>query len=211
MKLTNKPATEDAFVRAALPLIASVATSVRRKHRRYDHDDLKGYGAIGALKAYREWKPEGGMAFDAYCYIKIRNAIYDGIRTMATMPRRPAQRAERENAALGLMAAEASTSEFSAAPSPEAEAIAREEHEDLRRAFACLRGKQAAVIGQLLLGADQVDIAKASGASKTRVSRAYTAAIENMRRMMCDPMHGIASADDRQGVLPFPIETRGAA
>lgn len=207
--ITDKPATEDAFVRAIMPMIGKVAATVWRKHRRYELEDLQAYGVVGALKAYREWEPDGGMAFGAYCFVRIRNAVYDGVRVMAPLSRRVMQRAQRENLALGDIAAEASSGEW--ATCPEAEAIAHEERAELQRAVARLPRHQARVIRELLLGADQAEVAEASGVSRPTWSREYARGVENLRRLMADAMNGLAPPDDGQLVMTFTVEIRGAA
>lgn len=51
-------------------------------------DDLRAFGREGLLRASRSFDPSFGVPFRRYANLRIKGAIYDGLRTWGNLPRR---------------------------------------------------------------------------------------------------------------------------
>jgi RNA polymerase sigma factor for flagellar operon FliA len=75
-------------VNEGLPLVIKAAIKVRRSLAdNLDIDDLQSMGREGLLDAARTYDAERGVPFGAWAYLKIRGAIFDGLRRQADLPR----------------------------------------------------------------------------------------------------------------------------
>jgi len=74
---------------SALDLAEHAARQVARvMGGRAELAELVSYGQTGLLEAARRYDPARGVPFRAYASYRVRGAIVDGVRSMASMPRR---------------------------------------------------------------------------------------------------------------------------
>ncbi|MEO8878582.1 MAG: sigma-70 family RNA polymerase sigma factor [Polyangiaceae bacterium] len=77
-----------ARVRSAMQLVRMTAIKVRRQlGGSLELDELEAMGREGLLEAARTFAPDHGVPFPAWGYLKIRGAIFDGIRRQSVLPR----------------------------------------------------------------------------------------------------------------------------
>ena len=182
--IVDRAPTEDQFIRDAMALIGSIAASVWRKtSRRYELEDLRAYGVIGALKAYRKWSPTGGGCFGAFVAVGVRHEIYNGIRDhMALMSRRTMQRAIRDGLSLGTYAADALQA---AEPvCPERAAIEAIDASKVREAVRKLPRRQRDAVSGMLIGGTWEDVALTLGLHRGSVLRDHRMGVETLRRRL---------------------------
>jgi RNA polymerase sigma factor for flagellar operon FliA len=82
-----------ALVQTALGIVPLVVWDMKShlsSHTR--QDDLTSFGNEGALLAGRTYDPGYGVPFERWARIKIRQAIFDGLRVQSDLPRRLYQR-----------------------------------------------------------------------------------------------------------------------
>jgi RNA polymerase sigma factor for flagellar operon FliA len=87
---------------AELDLVEIIARQVSRSiGSLVEYDDLLSAGREGLLNAARRFDASRGIPFRAYANFRVRGAIFDGVRQMATLPRRAYERlAALESASL---------------------------------------------------------------------------------------------------------------
>ena len=72
-----------------LELVEVIARQVSRSlNRKGDLDELRSFGREGLLLAARRYDPEQGVPFRGYASYRVRGAMLDGIRRLASLPRR---------------------------------------------------------------------------------------------------------------------------
>ncbi len=77
----------------ALVLVGYVARQVRNAiGSQVPVEDLESFGREGLLDAARRFDPERGIPFRAYANLRIRGAVYDGVRRTMPLPRRVHER-----------------------------------------------------------------------------------------------------------------------
>lgn len=85
-QLATKPVEVDLARRDALairyrPYVRKIARSIAEALPvRAEVDDLIGYGMIGLLDAASRYEPDRGVRFLSFAHLRIRGAIYDGLR-----------------------------------------------------------------------------------------------------------------------------------
>jgi RNA polymerase sigma factor for flagellar operon FliA len=85
---------------AHLELVDRIATQLRRTlASSIDRDELMSAGREGLLDAARRFDAERGVPFGAYATLRIRGAMIDGVRRLATLPRRTWERLRAVEAA----------------------------------------------------------------------------------------------------------------
>ena len=78
------------------PLVLHIARKVRRElSGRVELDELAGWGAEGLLDALERFDASRGVRFEAFAKLRIRGAIFDGLRSFDWAPKR-VRRLERE-------------------------------------------------------------------------------------------------------------------
>jgi len=86
---------------AELELVSLVARQVSRSVRGLaERDDLMSAGREGLLDAARRYDAARGVPFRAFANFRVRGAMLDAVRRMATIPRRTYERLAAEEAAL---------------------------------------------------------------------------------------------------------------
>ena len=86
-------ATVDALVREHIDVVRGVALQLRRQiSSNLQLDDLTSSGHEGLVRAARGFDPSRGVPFRAWAILRVRGAMFDGLRTNATLPRRLHQR-----------------------------------------------------------------------------------------------------------------------
>ncbi|MFZ2641232.1 MAG: FliA/WhiG family RNA polymerase sigma factor [Verrucomicrobiia bacterium] len=79
---------EDELVRQYLPLVKQVVGRLAMNLPSHvDKEDLYSTGLIGLLDAIRNYDPTCGASLETYARIRIRGAVFDGLRRMQWMPR----------------------------------------------------------------------------------------------------------------------------
>ena len=74
---------------AELPLVDVVAWQVsRRLGSGVSVDELRSFGQEGLLRAARAFDPSLGVPFRRYANLRIKGAMFDGLRTWGNLPRR---------------------------------------------------------------------------------------------------------------------------
>jgi RNA polymerase sigma factor (sigma-70 family) len=111
---------------------------------------------IGAWRAAQKWRPDGGMAFDTWCYQAIRRAIIDGNRQRSGWKR--FGRIE-----LFTIDVEPAATDMD---DPERRAVAADA---IRRLRAELSGEDRTIFDGLIAGRTQVELAGELGVHFTRV------------------------------------------
>ncbi len=87
-KVTSTDTEEDELVRQYLPLVKQVVGRLAMNLPSHvDKEDLYSTGLIGLLDAIRNYNPTCGASLETYARIRIRGAIFDGLRRMQWMPR----------------------------------------------------------------------------------------------------------------------------
>jgi RNA polymerase sigma factor for flagellar operon FliA len=73
-----------------LDLVDLVARQIARKigSASVTLDDLRSFGREGLLRAARSFEPERGVPFRRWANLRIKGAVYDGIRQWGGLPRR---------------------------------------------------------------------------------------------------------------------------
>jgi RNA polymerase sigma factor FliA len=80
-------------VHGHLDLVDLIARQVARSLRgAIEFDDLIGVGREGLLHAARRFDPARGVQFRTYASVRIRGAMFDGVRQTGNLPRRVFQR-----------------------------------------------------------------------------------------------------------------------
>jgi RNA polymerase sigma factor FliA len=76
-----------------IALVDRVAQKVARSlGSRVDRDDLLSFGREGLLDAARRFDPSRGVPFGAYATMRVRGAMFDGVRRLSAVPRRVYQK-----------------------------------------------------------------------------------------------------------------------
>jgi RNA polymerase sigma factor for flagellar operon FliA len=74
---------------AELDLVDIIARQLgRRVSRTVSLDDLRSFGREGLLQAARSFDPERGVPFRRWANVRIRGAMFDGLRQWGSLPRR---------------------------------------------------------------------------------------------------------------------------
>jgi RNA polymerase sigma factor for flagellar operon FliA len=85
--------TIDTLVRDHYDVVRGVALQLRRQiSPNLQLDDLVGFGHEGLLRAARTFEPARGVPFKAWAILRIRCAMFDGLRSTGALPRRLHQR-----------------------------------------------------------------------------------------------------------------------
>ena len=181
--ITDRPATENAFIRQAMPIVISVSASVWARYRLplADLDDVRAEAMIGALKAYRTWDGSTS-AFGSYVYRCARNSAVDGARRCIPLRAVQVQRIDRDGVALGSLAVEAATGSTVWCPAELYEA--RAQRAELRREILALPKAQAETLLSVMLGANVASAGRARGVSKPTALKAYKRGVERLRERM---------------------------
>ena len=91
--LSTNPSTIDALVREHYDVVRGVALQLRRQiSPNLQLDDLLGFGHEGLFSAARSFDATRGVPFKAWAILRIRGAMFDGLRSNSTLPRRMHQR-----------------------------------------------------------------------------------------------------------------------
>jgi RNA polymerase sigma factor for flagellar operon FliA len=77
-----------AHIQAGLRLVPPIVGRMEKHLDRARKDDLRSFGNEGALVAGRTYDPAFGVPFNRWATLKIRGAIFDGLRGEADLPRR---------------------------------------------------------------------------------------------------------------------------
>lgn len=86
-------ATVDSLVREHIDVVRGVALHLKRQiSPNLQLDDLISSGHEGLVRAARGFDPSRGVPFKAWAILRIRGAIFDGLRSNAMLPRRLHQR-----------------------------------------------------------------------------------------------------------------------
>jgi RNA polymerase sigma factor (sigma-70 family) len=151
----------DAMVRAELGFVDLVLASMRMA-RRHDADVLRSAGLEGLLAAARSFDPAREVPFRRWANQRVRGAILDEARRLGFVPRRAAARGER-----AVFEDVAGVPQACPAPSPEAQAAAREELGAVAARVARLPAAQQHLVIETLAGATLEDAAADLGLSKS--------------------------------------------
>ena len=162
-------------------------------------DDLSAFGFGGLLEAQQRFDPSRGVRFQAFAYYRVRGAMLDGIRQMATFPRRFHERM-REEAPKELTAAPTPIDRTfarigatltSASPlqgryaerSPEAAFLQGEAITRLLGALAELPARERFLVrGHYFEGRPFEELGRELGISKSWASRLHRQALDELRR-----------------------------
>lgn len=161
-------------------------------------DDLIAFGFGGLLEAERRFDPARGVRFQAFAYYRVRGAMLDGVRQMATFPRRFHERMKAETPSeitaaptpIDRTFARISASLTSASPlqgrfaeqSPEAALLQGESVERLLRALAELPERERFLVrGHYFEGRSFEELGEALGISKSWASRLHRQALRTLR------------------------------
>lgn len=86
------------------PLVKRIAEKIKYKcPPSVELDDLVQQGIIGLLQAHKEYNPATGASFATYAHIKIRYAIYEGLRQSTGITRDISQNIKKINAIMEQM------------------------------------------------------------------------------------------------------------
>ncbi|QDP73467.1 FliA/WhiG family RNA polymerase sigma factor [Legionella israelensis] len=86
------------------PLVKRIAEKIKYKcPPSIELDDLMQHGIIGLLQAYNDFNPSKGASFSTYASIKIRYAIYEGLRQSTGITREISQNIKKINAIIEQM------------------------------------------------------------------------------------------------------------
>lgn len=99
----SKPDQEELsdLVRQYAPLIKRICQQIKSKILgNFELDDLIQSGAVGLLEAKASFSEECGASFKTYATMKIRYAIYDGLRKHSNITREISQHIKRIQAAI---------------------------------------------------------------------------------------------------------------
>lgn len=111
---TPDVASEEALVRANLPLVDYVVAEIaNRVPRHVNRDDLVSAGMIGLAQAARSFDPARGIRFDRYASTRIRGALLDELRRADW-----ASRSVRSKARQVATASESLTTRLGRTPTP---------------------------------------------------------------------------------------------
>ena len=85
---TRSPELRNQLLVHYLPLVKFAALRVAgRLAGQADVDDLYQSGAIGLRDAIASFDPNRGVKFETYCTLRIRGAMFDGLKPMDPLPR----------------------------------------------------------------------------------------------------------------------------
>lgn len=99
-KLAANVDVED-FVKQHSPLIHRIARYIQSTIPQYiEFDDLLQSGLVGLLEARAGFKEDGGASFSTYATLKIRFAIYEGIRKSSGITREISQNIKKISAVM---------------------------------------------------------------------------------------------------------------
>lgn len=161
-------------------------------------DDLVAFGFGGLLEAKSRFDPERGVRFKTYAYHRIRGAMLDGVRKMASVPRR-AHAAMQEEASVAPTAAPTeldrafsriSVSLSSEMPlhgrlgeeSPEAALIKQQSIRCLLQSLSVLSERHRALVrGRYFEGRSLDEMARELGISKSWACRLHQQALDQLR------------------------------
>ncbi len=160
-------------------LVQSIARRLKRRlGRLVELEDLEAHGMEGLLTAARRYQPGRGATFATFAGHRIRGAMLDAIPTLRGLPRR-----ERAGEDPRAPRPEGAWTQPSTDEGAEQAALAREDHERVRRALTRLPRRERLFIDRIYFE-DQV-IARAGvelGLSRSWASRVHARAITRLRR-----------------------------
>lgn len=91
----------DSLICEYAPLVDRIATQIKHKcPPGIDLDDLIQSGIIGLLQARNDYTPDKGASFKTYASMKIRYAVYEGLRTHSGITRDVSQYLKKISAAI---------------------------------------------------------------------------------------------------------------
>jgi RNA polymerase sigma factor for flagellar operon FliA len=91
-----------ALMNVAIALVPAIVESVRAQFTlRLDHGELRSFGHEGAVVAARTYDAALGTAFTWWASLRIRAAIFDGLRATGSLPRSLVRRLRALQAANG--------------------------------------------------------------------------------------------------------------
>jgi RNA polymerase sigma factor FliA len=193
------PQAREELICHYLPLVNIEVAKVARSIPPSSRPDLSSFGVIGLMDAIDKFKPELGYRFETYCPFRIRGAIRDGIRVLAWLPRRAAQRKskiieqivpfdfqgawEHTNGALETWHQD--PLQATAFDGLELEA----DHEAVAKAIECLPDKERKVIVDYYYGSRRLaEIGHELGVTESRACQVHRRALDMLRQLLVEPL-----------------------
>lgn len=93
LKFQLPEAERNLLVEQYQPYVRKIAFQIFQKMgRRFDLEEIVGYGFLGLVEAAERYNPQRGISFTTFSYYRIKGAIFDGLREMG-LPAKAAPRA----------------------------------------------------------------------------------------------------------------------
>lgn len=91
----------DELIERYRPLVYSIVNQVSQNFPvKVDFEELAGYGFIGLLEAADRYDPRRKVSFVTFSYYRIKGAVFDGLRQMGILTRKPNEAWIRREAVL---------------------------------------------------------------------------------------------------------------
>lgn len=184
-------------VREGLTLVRSIAAKVTALHP-IEKNDAIAFGNVGLLQAARSFRAGKGVPFAAWAAIRVRGAIFDGLRSTGRIPialcdrsggvAMREKRVSRHLAGMvtarerGLVAS-GEDARDDRTPSPEQSLLDDEQRRKLKRAIARLSPVERSIVEEHYFGGETLaDASHGAGVSKSWGSRLHAQALRQLRR-----------------------------
>ena len=91
----------DELIERYRPLVYSIVAQISQNFPvKVDFEELSGYGFIGLLEAADRYDPRRKISFVTFSYYRIKGAVFDGLRQMGILSRKPNEAWIRREAVL---------------------------------------------------------------------------------------------------------------